>query len=207
MKKLILISLVYWFNESGYAQNRLTTWKVSNYSNGSLLDTCIIVSGIGNDTSVYYIPGVILMAKFGNKLLMVDYQEENITLLPLMMQNLNISGEKIAIDSLLNKMEKTTINEVPLNDSIYVLKNGNITTTFKYSLKGEILWIEVRELFNNRVNDSEEIEFEVTRTRYERIINSRIESKTLLSTYIQISNGVYKPKGIYANWEFDNLIE
>lgn len=203
MKSIFLIVGINLVQLAALAQHAVV-WKVSNYHNDKLQDTFVLVSGKSYDTSVYYIPGVICMCRFGNRMLIADFQEQNISLLPLMSKVMQYSGESLNLDAVMDSMSRKAVGIIPGKDSIYFYKEGNTSNQFKVNSDGEVYWMEITVYETRKIGQPGGTE--LTRTVYERTADKNTSRFTSLSEYVEFVKGRFKLKDNYTNWEFNNLI-
>lgn len=191
-----------------YGQNLISSWKVTSFRNGVLLDTLGFITTKSNDTCEYYLPGVMFVCKFKKSILIVDFQEQSLSVLPLMSKVVDISGQvsssniETIVDDLINNESEKDYKI----DSIYVIIENNKQTRYKFDSNGIINWIEVIEWTFNENNESDIPVFFETKTIYEKkFVNSKA-SEMQLTHYLIFKKGACRPTKQYVNWEFNNLI-
>lgn len=204
MKALLIIALSL-LNLTASAQNA-SIWKVSSFNNFELQDSFLLLSGQDDDTSVYYIPEIIYMCKFGNKLLMVDFQEHSVSLLPLMTRCIKYSGVNTDLGAIVDSMSKRTFNGIPQKDSVYVYSLGNTYNRLKIGADGEIAWMEITvyDVAKDAVGNDDKTKF--TRTIYTRANDLDASKMIRLSEYLDFTKGKVRLNSRYSGWEFNNLL-
>lgn len=202
MKSLYYIILFSLSLNSINAQNSVDCWNVSSYVDGHLIDSFLIQNVKKKDTLSFYISDVIYVCKFRSNILIVDFQDKNIVLMPLMNQVISYfeDGDKDLLESILDSIKKIE-SEFQSDTSLSYTLNSN-PIKVSYGVNGQISKIELiqTEFSENKLTHK------LNKTVYEKVDSKEYSKLPHFSNYLQFKNGHAKLNKNFSDWEFFNLI-